>query len=697
MKNLQIYIDSNSKKLVDTNGSILTTFPSISVGSTPILDIHLVNNLNAIDVSDAKSWRFAIDTDFLSGTTPMVRTTNDDIDSTYASSGLISVKVDSNTLEFIDKVNGRDLVNAYGEIYGLDSETNIIYDYRFRINALGTVDYNGGTPTPIEDDGITKTEVQAMINNLTLSGSTSYTLPTASTTTLGGIKVGDNLTINNGVLSVDSTLTSQISNNTTNIANTQSTLNSIQTTANNVSSNLTTHTDNSSIHVPSSGTTGYVLTKTSSGSEWSALPTSSSSTSYTLPTASSTTLGGIKVGDNLTISNGVLSVDSTLTSQISTLQDATNAATSMAGSAQTTAGQANITANNVSSNLTTHTDNSSIHVPSSGTTGYVLTKTSSGSEWAALPSSSSSGSTTTSTDAVEKLSAEFTPTESDLGKVYLWSVDDTTNMKKGHIYRVSFKEVTTTTESSGGDSITVTGATTNTQINGTYTKYGTILSEGMSTYYYTQYKHTTNDIYLTVGKYNDGIWMFSATGDADSIPGQSSDKIYCYYSGSPGYYSGDGSESNPYALTENSIANFNLDTNWTAGTCPYPAVTAAAENLTFAIGGSTTTTTTTEYYLEDITVECPVSNAYKEATDTIVYPSLKPYKITADNTIYLGCAGGVSGEVGYAEVVINVGASGSVLAGDNLTLVDSLTASKTNYCVVRWDGLSGQLFVWRTE
>ena len=160
--------------------------------------------------------------------------------------------------------------------------------------------------------------------------------------------------------------------------------------------------------VPDGGLSGEVLTKTLDGVNWNSLPITEeelnqintkinnvdvkinnlSSISYTLPTATSTTLGGIKVGDNLTISNGVLSVDSTLTSQISNLQDATNAATSMAGSAQTTASQANITASNVSSNLTTHTNNGNIHVPSSGTTGYVLTKTDSGSEWKEAQTSS---------------------------------------------------------------------------------------------------------------------------------------------------------------------------------------------------------------------------------------------------------------------------------------------------------------------
>lgn len=65
------------------------------------------------------------------------------------------------------------------------------------------------------------------------SGGSSYVLPTASTDTLGGVKVGDNLTIADGVLSASA---------------------------------------------------------------------------YTLPTASAETLGGVKVGSGLTINDGVLSV-----------------------------------------------------------------------------------------------------------------------------------------------------------------------------------------------------------------------------------------------------------------------------------------------------------------------------------------------------------------------------------------------------
>jgi hypothetical protein len=60
-------------------------------------------------------------------------------------------------------------------------------------STLGAVKVDGSTIT---------------INNGVISGSSSYSLPTASTTTLGGVKVdGSTITINNGVISGSSSLT----------------------------------------------------------------------------------------------------------------------------------------------------------------------------------------------------------------------------------------------------------------------------------------------------------------------------------------------------------------------------------------------------------------------------------------------------------------------------------------------------------
>ena len=87
-------------------------------------------------------------------------------------------------------------------------------------------------------------------------------------------------------------------------------------------------------------------------------------------------------------------------------------------------------------------------------------------------------------------------------------------------------------------------------------------------------------------------------------------------------------------------------------------------------------------------------------TSVSISPAFKPYKLNATAATTLNVSAAMASNtnyIGYAEIVITVGESGSITAGENFTLVDSLTAGKTNYCVVRWEGNQAKLFVWRVE
>lgn len=101
------------------------------------------------------------------------------------------------------------------------------------------------------------------------SGGGSYTLPTASSSTLGGVKIGSGLTINNnGVVSADVT-----------------------------SSTLTAYAKTTDLSaVATSGNYNDLSNK----------PTIPAA--YTLPNATSSTLGGVKVGSNISVSNGTISL-----------------------------------------------------------------------------------------------------------------------------------------------------------------------------------------------------------------------------------------------------------------------------------------------------------------------------------------------------------------------------------------------------
>lgn len=129
--------------------------------------------------------------------------------------------------------------------------------------------------------------------NVTISvsggGSSSggnYTLPTASSSTLGGVKIGSGLTINtSGVLSADVTV-----------------------------STLTAYAKTTDLSaVATSGSYDDLSNK----------PTIPAA--YTLPNATSSTLGGVKVGSNISVSNGTISlVKSNVTSALGYTPATTN-------------------------------------------------------------------------------------------------------------------------------------------------------------------------------------------------------------------------------------------------------------------------------------------------------------------------------------------------------------------------------------
>lgn len=101
------------------------------------------------------------------------------------------------------------------------------------------------------------------------SGGSNYTLPTASNSTLGGVKVCSGLTINtSGVLSADVT-----------------------------ASTLTAYAKTTDLSA---------VAKTGSYNDLTNKPTIPAA--YTLPNATSSTLGGVKVGSNISVSNGTISV-----------------------------------------------------------------------------------------------------------------------------------------------------------------------------------------------------------------------------------------------------------------------------------------------------------------------------------------------------------------------------------------------------
>lgn len=139
------------------------------------------------------------------------------------------------------------------------------------------------------DGGLTKG------NEFTLKDYT-YTLPTASSSVLGGVKIGANITITNGVIST--TAQQQVDWNATtgikSIANKPTNL----ATDKELSDGLATKVDK--VTGKGLSTNDYTTAEKTKLAGLS---------NYSLPTASANTLGGVKIGSGLTITNGVLSAN----------------------------------------------------------------------------------------------------------------------------------------------------------------------------------------------------------------------------------------------------------------------------------------------------------------------------------------------------------------------------------------------------
>ena len=190
----------------------------------------------------------------------------------------------NNTWEFLGKISDPVIpVYTGGTGITIDSNDAINLDIA-SANSLGGIKV--GTNLSIDANGVLSAEdttysvATAQADGLMSSSDFSklagieanannYSLPTAASNTLGGIKVGTNLSIDaNGVLSADNTTYS---------------------VATSSADGLMSSTDFSKLAGIESG-----------------------ANNYTLPKAASDTLGGIKVGTNLSIdSNGVLSADNT--------------------------------------------------------------------------------------------------------------------------------------------------------------------------------------------------------------------------------------------------------------------------------------------------------------------------------------------------------------------------------------------------
>ena len=152
----------------------------------------------------------------------------------------------------------------------------------------------------------------------------NYSLPTATDAILGGVKIGSNITITEGVISVATPYSLPAASDSvlggvkigTNVTITEGVIS--------VAAPYTHPTTAGNKHIPSGGAAANILIYSADGTAvWGA-------NNYALPTAAAAVLGGVKIGAGVTITDGVISV--------STNYDAAGAAATVADNLSTHAG-----------------------------------------------------------------------------------------------------------------------------------------------------------------------------------------------------------------------------------------------------------------------------------------------------------------------------------------------------------------------
>ena len=183
----------------------------------------------------------------------------------------------------------------------LSAGTNISISDDFKINNTYTLP----TASDVVLGGIKVGNNLSIDANGFLSTHTPYTLPTASDVVLGGVIVGNNLSIDeNGILTTPASIPYTLPTASSLVLGGIKVGDNLSIDANGI---LSTHIPYTLPTASSSVIGGVRVGNNLSIDANGILSIITLPTTYTLPTASSSVLGGIKVGNNLSITGGVLS------------------------------------------------------------------------------------------------------------------------------------------------------------------------------------------------------------------------------------------------------------------------------------------------------------------------------------------------------------------------------------------------------
>ncbi len=163
---MDLYYNLALQCRTDSFNCRLNTLPQLRYKEQPLWVLHLLNEDGTpADLSGIVSCRAAVDIDLISTTEVMCRSLSGDIGLSEVHCGKIAVKLNANTIEFLNKVDGKENLAGKFELWGYDSAGAVLLYLRLPILLSAVVDPEGGVPpSAVEEDALVReSELEALI------------------------------------------------------------------------------------------------------------------------------------------------------------------------------------------------------------------------------------------------------------------------------------------------------------------------------------------------------------------------------------------------------------------------------------------------------------------------------------------------------------------------------------------------------
>lgn len=160
---IQLYYDIDTARRVNENNAPLTTLLQFYYNTAPQVQFRFLSGGSPVDLSAINAWRAAIDTEFNASTVPVCRIENADIDASQAETGIVTVTFNCNSSEFLAKLNNNRNVNAWLDIYGINSNGQNEFIAQMPVILLAVVDPEQGDPAAVPPLYPSADAVRAMI------------------------------------------------------------------------------------------------------------------------------------------------------------------------------------------------------------------------------------------------------------------------------------------------------------------------------------------------------------------------------------------------------------------------------------------------------------------------------------------------------------------------------------------------------